>query len=1027
MRISYRTPENRRYFEQKFSGTNLSKDKLQTMYTVELFITGCMLVDPNMPVMEAPSIMAGHDVPVIPGNANLDIVHRLRVLFREMRSKRVWSQMFRMYAQLPTGYCLYQFKDREWQKKDPILFSNRKSWYEDILSAPAKNVAKKYEFASEGTFEYESKQSVDSIKGNIPYIPNPIPLFPHYRVKGNFQLELSDGVYHPSSGMKETAASSEWRNREGQTIRFRPVQNPLDKVFTYKGVQHIIGGLGAGKSTFMVAETVRLAQQGARIGIIEGSVPQVLNRVKELRQLGINATPIIGKTNRAKHRDDYLAAKQHDIYDISDWSLDTNLELAHLSDQCLIRVLANDEDLSTDYPCRNINQPTQATACLCPFASQCGVYQDYAKLIDAQVWITTSASILQSKVPAMIDPYERTIYEAMYDLLDVIFIDEVDAVQKQFDDAFLEEHALFGTSEHFFEKLLVETTLMTAGKYINSEDIIVQQWIDGLHRLHKMIRDGVYRKLLRSPEFAISLRHRLIQLFTESYRISRAFTSNEEATEIFENKLQRFTENPLDHEIYPEVANLFGAESLEDRKVILKRIVVKLGGEEKPRGSYRYPYDWLEFYLYLSNVDYELEILKDLYPFIRTKLRMFSEINVFQSNQRGFIPFLKEAMTGRLTGYMYEVKREGVPGTFKAVHYSGVGRLLLQDWNSAFEHSDSHQGPAIVLMSGTSYAPGSPHYDVDIKPTWLLESNWEPPKIHQQYYPLFESGSGIPISVSGQDEERRSGSLKRMTTLLLHKFENELAEWRKVQTNRRILIIVNSYADVEDVAAVLKMNPVWRERFRQLSRGTDEIDESKFMRSELERFYHEPADILIAPLLAISRGYNILDEEKGSLFGSVFFLVRPYPVPNDMAYTIQLLHARLPSMLNQIEREKIHYLKAVTLIRRESNKLFHRIYRKQDYWSSLTSKERRTIAWFTFVPIWQTIGRMLRKGTSARVFYCDSKFAAQPLNVDGNESMLDYWHNIMNSNESNSAFRSLYGPFIDSIQMMMKEEEDESF
>lgn len=77
------------------------------------------------------------------------------------------------------------------------------------------------------------------------------------------------------------------------------------------------------------------------------------------------------------------------------------------------------------------------------------MYHDYAKLIDAQIWVTTSASILQSKLPEMLDPYERTIYEAMYDLLDIIFIDEADAVQKQFDDAFLEEHALFGTSQHF--------------------------------------------------------------------------------------------------------------------------------------------------------------------------------------------------------------------------------------------------------------------------------------------------------------------------------------------------------------------------------------------------------------------------------------------------------------------------------------------------------------------------------------------------------------------------------------------------
>ncbi|MFD2171022.1 hypothetical protein [Tumebacillus lipolyticus] len=1029
MRVSYWHRDYRKHFERKLSSSGLSSESLHTMYTVELFITGCRLIDPNMPIAEASCLMAGYDIPVLPQEANIDIVHRIRVLFRDLRSKRLWNQMFRMYRLLPSEYCLYEQTNGNWYRRVPSLFSDRQLWYEQLLQMPIENVVRDYKFASVGPFRYESKSpNTDPIlyEGQIPYVPNPLPQFSRYREKNIFQLEISDGLLHPSAAIKEAAASSEWKDRDGQAIWLKPLQDQSAKVLTYKGTQHIIGGLGAGKSTFMVAETVRLAQQGAKIGFIEGSVPQVLNRVKELRQLGVNAIPIIGKTSRTKHRDDYLAAKQHEIYDVADWSHNEHRELQHLSDHCLIRSLANDRDLSTDYPCRRIQQLPNTTTCLCPFASQCGVYQDYAKLIDAQVWVTTSASVLQSKLPGMIDPYERTIYEAMYDLLDIIFIDEADAVQKQFDDAFLEEHALFGTSEHFFEKLLVETTLKTAGQYGNSEDTIVQQWIDGLHRLYKTIRGGVYRKLLRYPEFASSLDRRLVQLSTESFRISRAFTRTDEAQQSFEDRLRLFTENPLQDELYDEVIKLLTAESVEERRTILRRVVVNLGGSEEPRGSYRYPYDWLEFYLYLSVVDYDLAELKELYPFIRTKIGLFSEVNIFQSNQRGFIPFLKEAMTGRLTGYIYEVMRDGVPGTFKTVHYSGIGRLLLKDWNQIFKSSDDHQGPAIVLLSGTSFAPGSPHYDVNVEPTWLIESSWAPPKIYQQFYPLFESGSADPIVVSGLRDEFRSANLRRMTTLLLPKIEQELAEWKAGGTKRRVLLIVNSYNDVEEVSEAIKLKVAWVGRFRKLSRNAESFDESVFMRAELERFVHESADLLIAPLLAISRGYNILDEEKGSLFGSVFFLVRPYPIPNDMAYLIQLLHSRLPVMFEQIQHENLHYQRGVTLIRRESNKLFHRLYRKPDYWASLEPEERQTFAWFTFVPIWQTIGRLLRKGTSARVFYCDSKFDAQPMNVKMGESMLDYWQKIMGDHESNFAFRSLYGPYIESIREMMKEEDNES-
>ncbi|AWI11688.1 MAG: hypothetical protein WAW77_11395 [Caldibacillus thermoamylovorans] len=59
----------------------------------------------------------------------------------------------------------------------------------------------------------------------------------------------------------------------------------------------------------------------------------------------------------------------------------------------------------------------------------------------------------------------------------------------------------------------------------------------------------------------------------------------------------------------------------------------------------------------------------------------------------------------------------------------------------------------------------------------------------------------------------------------------------------------------------------------------------------MEHFAETEADILVAPILAISRGYNILDiNGNGALFGSAFFLVRPYPVPNNLGYYVQILH-----------------------------------------------------------------------------------------------------------------------------------------
>lgn len=102
----------------------------------------------------------------------------------------------------------------------------------------------------------------------------------------------------------------------------------------------------------------------------------------------------------------------------------------------------------------------------------------------------------------------------------------------------------------------------------------------------------------------------------------------------------------------------------------------------------------------------------------------------------------------------------------------------------------------------------------------------------------------------------------------------------KKGSKRRVLLIVNSYDDVKDVAEALRLKSAWAGRYRQLTRSAEGKDDTAYMRSELERFVHETADILIAPLLAISRGYNILDENKGSLlvrFSSWCVLI-PFPM-----------------------------------------------------------------------------------------------------------------------------------------------------
>ncbi|WP_459980249.1 pPIWI_RE_Z domain-containing protein, partial [Paenibacillus sp. YK5] len=569
MRVSYWT-----YFEQIFPRllpSGLPRQSIETIYTVELFVTGCLMIDPFMDIREGYTILSGYDSPVLPKHARKEIAHRLRVLYSALRSRMTWDNLFEQYEEISVEYRLYEYDGECWRLRIPALFSDRRNWYEQLLEQAVAHQSKDIHFATSGKFHYyKYNQDHEPIRygGEIPSLAVKMPQFPRYRPKGKFSLHLGDDHTYQTEGMREASAASEWKERAGIGLKLKSLTDPQIRQFEYKDLQHIVGGLGSGKSTFMILETERLVRAGARIGFIESSVPQVLNRVKELRLLGINAVPVIGRSGRRKHQKDYISTRRHQIRDVTDWGQDSYLELQHVSDFCIIHALANDYEDTADYPCRQLWQ--QEKKCICPYAASCGIYRDFATLINAEVWVTTSASILKTKLPIMLDPYERTIYEAMYDLLDIIFVDEADAVQKQYDDAFVSEIALFGNSQHLFEKTLLESFRKTIGHYGKyAHDEVVQEWMDVLNRLESTIRRGVYRTLNLSPEYAQFLYRKLLRLTTEAYRISGAFAKDEKNRKRIEQELHDYADDPLEHHIYTNVAKMLQGRTKKEREQVL--------------------------------------------------------------------------------------------------------------------------------------------------------------------------------------------------------------------------------------------------------------------------------------------------------------------------------------------------------------------------------------------------------------------------------------------------------------------------
>lgn len=1003
-------------FLHTIGSLELGEFELETLFEAELFITGCLLADPEMDIMNAWSIMSGFDQPVIPASAQLSMIHRIRILFPNVRSRKTLESLMQRYLNLPEHSRLYHCNENgKWTPSSAKKFQKRLDFYKNIFTRPIGHRETERTFATVGDFHYYRRNHEGKpipFKGIIRYVPEDNITLPEYRTKKHLTCELDkQGTRSTASPAIQEASATLARSHVN--FQIHSLQSPPSKTFQYQGVQHVVGGLGAGKSTFMLQETVRLVKEcGARIGFVEGSVSQVLKRVQELRREGINAVPVIGRSGRRNHLKVFMNSRRHRIDQISDWANEDHYEIKHLSDFCFIQALAGDDDEKGEYPCKSIRQEDQ-TNCLCPYASQCGIFRDFATLSEADVWVTTFASVLQTRIPIMLDPKERTIYEAMYDLLDVIFVDEADEVQKQFDSSFLTDYPLFGDTDTLFEKVYLESVQKTVGRYGKySGDRYLQEWIDVLRRLEWTIRGGIYHKLYHSTEFARHLRGKMIRLSTWAHNLAEWFGDSEQQSKQIFKDLSAYADDPMNHPLAKITQELLETKENEVQHTTLKKVIKRWGVSGKNSLRRKYKYDWLTLYLFLGLVDHGLKEFMELSPLIQAKIGILSNVEGRFTSHQDFGPFIQEALTGPLTGFHYDVKDGKRTGTFKVAHYTGVGRYLLSEWNKLYMHADNKQGPSVVLLSGTSLAPDSAHYNLDIPVNWLLESGWSPPQITQEYYPQYDSDKNQSyISISGSDENDRSRNLEKLATKIFTKIEWELAEWRRKGTNRKVLLIVNSYDDVEDVHRAFQNHPEWKNRYRKLSRNIHSYSQDEFSRTELERFYEEDVDVLIAPMLAISRGYNILDESNSSLFGSVFFLVRPYPIPHDLTYLIQILHANLPQLFKEIRKNKLTYDKALKKIRSGSNKHFHRLYHKPDYWSILTPAERITIGWFTFVPVWQTIGRLLRNGTDARVFYCDAKFRARPNEQEG-QSMLEIWEYMLSKLKNRREIQSLYGSFI---------------
>lgn len=932
-------------------------------------------------------------------------LYKLRLKNHSFSTQSKWRTLLQAYLEVPKSFRIFDMGSSGRVARITSKYRNtREEDYQRILeSLPIEHKREivRAEVGEDVTYEK------NTYSANILDLPGEyiVPL-QSYRNKKYITIEKKTDWNQILKSMGHN-----FSNRPNIHLEILSGQDQLELI----GLIHIVGALGAGKSSYKFAQVVvGVKEHGLKIAMIEESVSHVIETVNTLRNLGINAVPLIGSSNERKYLERYLN-KFTNYIDIS------NDEMCkELSGNCFIKALAGDNNTS-GFPCSKLYQNNERVSC--NYVGSCGHMRRFRKLAQADVIVTTPHNLVKGNLIDPIDPYDRSIYEMLHDLSDMIIIDEADGVQSILEDQLMIDARLnYGDYNIIAQFSRLSEELQQERAPMKHDD--KYKFITNLNRLNTVM--GVARRVLNKytsiTNYVLNKRLTPIEVFNN---IECILAKNQENNKFIEflreyvaiTDVFRISEDEITHRL-KEVFNKISSIHLENGRMpeyeLKKEILTLIAeyGVKFPTNTTGRKYDGnriteqICLLVLLVEIDYLVKLLSNEYPYLY--YQVYGEmryIEGFNSLNMKLHHLIKEPCIGTVYGYKISYKNEL---EIDVVRYEAVGRSMIEHWPYLKEELGMN-GPAVICLSGTSHSPGSAHYNLKKQPDILLQGKPEG-TIVMHFMPQADQGEYIRVSGSG---ERKEQQLKTLCNKLIVNIKAELLN----KHERKILIVVNSYEDCKLVGEILLFNHM---NYRIIC--NDEVQNS-LPREALENFEEESdqADICVVPLNIIARGYNILNESGNSYFETMYFLVRPYMVPGDFSSYIQILHYSMNQIIEDIMMHYKQYNEKITILRKRCFSEFNSIL-NMSYWKSLTDNQREMMTWFMLVPIKQAIGRMQRNGNSCTVYFCDNAFCdAYGTNEEmtAHNSTLYSFYEVLDKYKGNHVIDSLYSGFYNGLKEMI--------
>lgn len=968
-----------------------------------------------------------------------------RHLLLHFKSRYEWCRALEQYAGLPEqlrGYEIFLPNGR-YESREVVVASRRWERYEAALCQAPRYRKERVAPAGAGPYLISAGQQQTSvtIPGDLPFpgAPRGHDLIgrPHREPLTVAWADLLETASWMDRIDVSRGTDPSWHQRlsrvqlgfyESSQGAFLPTE-----AITIDRLLHLAGMVSSGKSTLMDVLAVWAARQGMQVTLVVGDVMNALRRVEQFRLFGIPAAPILGTSNRKRHIERLHRALVAE---------GASSPLAHhhpgfdyLSTACALDGLRSapmplDFD---DAPCRTLmrldgdtddNDHAETRKFYgCPFWASCQRHTSARDLVGAAIWVATPASLIYTQVPTELNGERLRYAELVYRRSDLLIVDEADQVQVQLDIMFSPGQTLIGQGRDSWLDVVLQwkdQELAQGGRRQFAESSVSIWSVAG--DAARTATNRLYGLLQLAPPLQKWLEDDYFTEWTLSDQLARAWCGAR-GDDAHESPIYRRLRDGFDTYLGDPLGDRGEALQNDFARGLaeLSRQALPSSNEATLRRQIR---DWLGGQQDLAIADEETDeavvrlectmlvaVLSDrLNVLIQNWKQVEAPLNLegsspllFHRPPEDFLPVVPESPMGNVLGFQYR-RNWGASeqmGELRFFRCAGLGRWVLLHFHELFL-ADGVAGPNTLLLSGTSWAGTSPHYHIQLPVGGILMAPSEEVEAIARsafaFAPQYDA-NGQPIRISGLRADARFAALAEMLAQLVRRGRmpgapSKLEQERKRLPNgrQRILLLVGSYEETKYAyEAIIRQRPDWRGQVRRLvsddydfQSGWDD-EATGLRRGEVDRFAGTGAWLLIAPLMAIERGHNILNENDQAAIGAAYFLVRPHPRPDDINFAI---HAINHWAIAQGQTTP-HHGRSDTLdelgraFRNSAYRQWRHLLRLPMVYRTLPAEERTALTWTQLVGMWQVIGRLVRGGSEAKVYFCDAAFA--PQSAGGND------------------------------------------